>query len=195
MTPPAPARLTILFAPQAPIAVIYRRGPSHWTQMWLWKTDTDEFMPGQWIKGYVHEDSTLSPDGRYVISRVMSGDQHTVLSRPPFFSALAVTVDTLCVTGAWFLANGSVRGRFNEIRVPGCPLRIETEGQAGVSGVVNSPLESANGWAFGSDPQGRKIAVHEGRIGVVDAGEARWLIDLNPSVPTNIPPPTWALDW
>ena len=195
MTPPAPARLTVLLAPGTPVAVVYRRGPAKWTQMWLWRTDTDEFTPGQWIKGYVHDDSTLSPDGRYVISRVMSGDQHTVLSRPPYFTALAVTVGTLCVTGAWFLSDGSVFGRFSDIRVPSCPLRIVPERPRDVAPVENGPIRSTTDWAFGFDPQGRKIAVHEGRIGVIDAGEIRWLIDLNPSVPTNVPPPDWARGW
>ena len=115
MTRAAPARLTVLFAPEAPIAVIYRLGPAKKTQMWLWNTETDEFTPGQWINGQIHDDSSLSPDGRYVISRVMRKDQHTVLSHPPFFFALAVSVTGLCMGGGHFTCDGSIRGTFSRV--------------------------------------------------------------------------------
>lgn len=195
MTPRPPARLRILFAPEAPVAVVYRRGPSKWTQMWLWETDRDRFTPGQWIKGYVHGDSTLSPDGRYVISRVMSGEQHTVLSRPPFFTALAVTVNSLCVSGAWFLADGSVFGRLDEMRALGCPLCIEPESRSGVARVENSPIKSTEGWAFGHDRRGRKVALYEGRIGIAREDGVKWLKDFAPYEPEDVAPPKRALVW
>ena len=195
MTPRAPARLRVLFAPASALAVVYRRGPAKWTQMWTWDTATDRFEAGQWINGYVHSDSTLSPDGRYLISRVMGGDQHTVLSRPPYFTALAVTVGTLCVTGAWFLADGAVRGGLDEVRTPGCPLRFVDERARNVVPIANHPIESTADGAFGFDGRGRKIAVREGKIGVLEGGETRWLVDLDPYGPENVPPPAWALEW
>jgi hypothetical protein len=185
----------VLFAPEAQVAVVLRRGPSKWTQMWRWDVATDRFEKGQWIHGYLHDDSTLSPDGRYLIARVMSGDQHTVLCRPPFFTALAVTVNSLCVTGAWFLADGSVQGRLDEIRVPGCPLRIESPRQVGIRRVENFPIESTEDWSFGHDRRGRKIALHEGKIGVVREDGIRWLKDFAPYEPEDVAPPKRALVW
>ena len=125
----------------------------------------------------------------------MSGNQHTVLSRPPFFTALAMRIHTLCVAGAWFLADGSVRGRFDEIRAPNCPLRFVDERSFNGILVANHPIESTLDGAFGFDGRGRKIIVHEGKIGVVAGGETRWMIDLNPHQPENVPPPDWALTW
>lgn len=196
MTPPIPARLMVLFAPEAPLAVIYRQGPTQWTQMWLWNTETDVFVPGQWIKGRVKEHSSLSPDGRYVISRIMSGDQHTVLSRPPYFSALAVNVNGLCLVGTHFLKDGGVVGQLGEYRAPKsrCPLTFWQASQPWSESflVDNSALY---GGEEGQDQRGRVVAVSLGRIGVVENGETRWLIDLNPYRPENVPPPDWALDW
>ena len=168
--------------------------------MWLWNTETDEFMPGQWIKGRIDEHSTLSPDGRYVVSRVMRGDQHTVLSRPPYFSALAVSVKGLCLNGARFLQDGSLYADFDDWRVSRerCPMRLAEWEEAWGHRIDNKPLFKRRydqTDIIGQDQRGRTIVLDEGRIGVRELDETHWLIDLNPYEPTNVPPPDWALDW
>lgn len=94
-----PARLSILFARQAPLAVILRTGPVRATRMILWDTDRDTFTDGQWVRHKIYAPRCdLSPDGRYLIyfayrhhdrtGRHLGG--FTAISRPPWFRALAM---------------------------------------------------------------------------------------------------------
>jgi hypothetical protein len=98
---PAPARLFVLLARTAPVGVILRRGPSQWVQLIKWNTDTDTFEPGQWFKGRIYEDKCdLSPDGKLLIYFAKKsgnsfkhpdyGDSWTAISKPPYFTALAL---------------------------------------------------------------------------------------------------------
>ncbi|MBI5670965.1 MAG: hypothetical protein HZC41_23475 [Chloroflexi bacterium] len=97
----AAARLFVILASQASVGVILRRGPSDWVQLIRWDTETDEFTPGQWFHGRVYEAKCdLSPDGELLVyfaykpvNRADSpdyGDQWTAVSRPPYFTALAL---------------------------------------------------------------------------------------------------------
>lgn len=64
----AQARLYVLMARKAPIAVILRRGPRRDWQMWLWDMERDRFTPGQWFRGIIDVGSCdVSRDGRYVV--------------------------------------------------------------------------------------------------------------------------------
>src|SRR5262245_35255774 len=47
----APARLYVLLARKAPIAVVFRRGPTKWTELIQWRTDTDTFAEGHSFHG------------------------------------------------------------------------------------------------------------------------------------------------
>lgn len=67
MIPPAPpppywTRLSVLFASDAPRAVILRRGPRHVYRLVSWNTANDTFERGQWMRGTVKL-CDLSPDG------------------------------------------------------------------------------------------------------------------------------------
>jgi hypothetical protein len=67
-----------------------------------WQTDCDRFEPGQWFKGHVYERrSDLSPDGSLLIyfaskinRRTLPDREYTyawtAISRPPYFTALAL---------------------------------------------------------------------------------------------------------
>jgi hypothetical protein len=59
-------RLSVLFAANAPKAVILRRGPKKHFRLIMWDLDTDTFTLGQWMKGEVHL-CDLSPDGRKLL--------------------------------------------------------------------------------------------------------------------------------
>jgi len=100
-TPPAPARLFVLLAREAPVGVILRRGPSQWVQLIKWNTDTDAFEPGQWFKGRIYErECDLSPDGKLLLYFAYKGgnwsknpdytSSWTAISKPPYFTALAL---------------------------------------------------------------------------------------------------------
>jgi hypothetical protein len=93
---PYPCRLFCRLARQAAVGLIVRRGPSTWVQLSLWHTDTDEIEYGQWFHGRLLEDRCdLSPDGSlfiYFASKYGRSqfDTWTAISRPPYFTALAL---------------------------------------------------------------------------------------------------------
>jgi hypothetical protein len=90
---PATARLFVIRAREAPMAAIFRRGPSKQVRLISWNTDTDTFEGGQWLKGRIYERRCdLSPDGRYLIYfAAKQKPPHyawTAISRPPYLTAL-----------------------------------------------------------------------------------------------------------
>jgi len=92
-TPRPPARLSICLAAEANTGVIFRRGPTDWVRLIRWNTLTDEFEPGQWLHGKV-EHYTLSPSAQFLLCSVHHFSREpydwVTLSRPPYFSALAL---------------------------------------------------------------------------------------------------------
>jgi len=63
-----PARLSVILARDRPIAAVFRRGPSRWTRLLEWRTDTDELVEGDWFRGRVYSRrSDLSPNGKYLV--------------------------------------------------------------------------------------------------------------------------------
>lgn len=106
-TAPAPARIDGIVARDADVAVVFRRGPSKQTQLLRWNLATDEIQAGQWIGGRVYtRRCDLSPDGELLVGaftnystsqarqRAERGEPSfegwTAVSRPPYFTALAV---------------------------------------------------------------------------------------------------------
>lgn len=97
MIPPK-ITLHLYLASQAPRAVILRQGPTRTWRMILWHTDTGIFEDGQWLRQKVYaERCALAPDGRHFIYFALNaqwdgptGGTYTALSRPPWFTALAL---------------------------------------------------------------------------------------------------------
>lgn len=88
-------RLSVLMAGDRRSAVIFRRGPSRRVLMIRWWLKSDTFEIGQWLKGRVFaERSDLSHDGDLLI--YFAGNWRapygtwSALSRPPYFTALAL---------------------------------------------------------------------------------------------------------
>src|SRR5579871_5662969 len=113
------ARIDGLIACEVNQAIIFRRGPSKRTQQLLWDLNTDAVIPGQWIQGNVHlDDSDVSPNGRYLIAELSNyrwpqprGESNKVLrdvyswtavSRPPYFTALALWASNRSGSGGGF---------------------------------------------------------------------------------------------
>jgi hypothetical protein len=91
----APARVEAIVARNAPVAVIFRRGPTRSVCMLRWNLRNDRIEGGQWIEARVHVGrSDISPDGELVAAFVASyrkaPSTWTAISRPPYFTALAV---------------------------------------------------------------------------------------------------------
>lgn len=90
-----PVRLFILLAPEAPTGVVFRRGPSIQVLLIKWNLERDTFDLGQWLKARVYERRCdLSADGKLLL--YFASDQRraisswTAISRPPYFTALAL---------------------------------------------------------------------------------------------------------
>lgn len=88
-------RLYCILAKEAPVAVLFRRGPSKRVLLILWRTDTDKFEEGQWFKGRIYERRCdLSPTGRRLIYFAQNHKDlyfsWTAVSKPPFVTALAL---------------------------------------------------------------------------------------------------------
>ena len=108
---PARSRLHVIIAQDAPIGVIFRRGPSKQVRLILWHTDTDTFEAGQWLKGRIYEErAALSLNGELLAYFAMDlrarrrtiGTRPTwiAISRPPYLTALAL----------WFTSSGTWQG-------------------------------------------------------------------------------------
>ncbi|HEV8428682.1 MAG TPA: hypothetical protein VGQ41_12340 [Pyrinomonadaceae bacterium] len=88
-------RLYCLLAREAPLAAVFRRGPSKQVLLVLWRTDTDQFQEGQWLKGRIYERRCdLSPSGQRLIYFAADYKKPyfswTAVSKPPFLTALAL---------------------------------------------------------------------------------------------------------
>ncbi len=94
-------RIYGIMARAAPICVLFRRGPSKWTQLVKWHTNTDTFEAGHWFKGRVYERRCdVSPDGRFLIYFAAKINTRTIedtdgytyawtaISSPPQYKAL-----------------------------------------------------------------------------------------------------------
>ena len=106
----SPCRLFGLFAREANVGVLLRRGPSNWVRLIRWQTDTDAFEYGQWLHGRIYERRCdLSPTGRLMVyfaakqtARQMATDytcSWTAVSRPPWLTALALWPKGDCWAG------------------------------------------------------------------------------------------------
>ncbi|HEX5108590.1 MAG TPA: hypothetical protein VFV95_09100 [Vicinamibacterales bacterium] len=112
----APCRLFVYLARDTPVGVVLRRGPSDWARLSVWHTDTDRIEHGQWIKGRVYERrSDLSSDGAVFAAFVRqsggrgASDTWVALSRPPYFTALALWfIGGTYYTGAFFPQPGTL---------------------------------------------------------------------------------------
>jgi hypothetical protein len=86
--------LFAIAARRAPVAVIFRRGPSKQVLLVKWHLDSDKLEYGQWLKGRIYERRCdLSPSGNLLIYFAASFKpplySWTAISKPPFLTALA----------------------------------------------------------------------------------------------------------
>ncbi|NOQ71755.1 MAG: hypothetical protein GQ574_07135 [Crocinitomix sp.] len=86
------ARIFFLLAREANKAVVFRRGPTKWTQMIVWDLESDELEYGQWSKVKLRPRCCdLSPSGKYLIyldDQFEENDSTTAISKPPYWAAL-----------------------------------------------------------------------------------------------------------
>ncbi|MGJ5819525.1 hypothetical protein [Paludibaculum fermentans] len=135
-----PPRLSVLLAAQAPVGIVFRRGPSRTVRVIHWDRTQDVFTPGATFRGRIYTDrSDISPDGRHMIYFAMGGAAWaiagagytwTAISEAPSVTALSLwgPGDTWG-GGGYFLSNDSYwlesDGNTSLIR-DNAPLRRET---------------------------------------------------------------------
>jgi hypothetical protein len=88
-------RLFVLLAREAPVAVVFRRGPSGQVLLVRWNLQKDTFEAGQWLKGRIYEERCdLSPRGDRLVYFAANWKEPfrtwTAVSRPPYLTALAI---------------------------------------------------------------------------------------------------------
>jgi hypothetical protein len=109
--PEPSCRLYVVLARRAPVGVIFRRGPTRHVRLISWNLEDDTFEPGQWLNGRVYERRCdLSPRGDLLIyfaakHRPPFGSW-TAVSRPPWFTALALWPKGDCWGGGGLFKNG-----------------------------------------------------------------------------------------
>lgn len=92
---PSAPRLYALLPRNGRKGVVFRRGPSKQVALIAWDLGRDKFVLGQWLKGRVYERRCdLSPSGDLLVYFAASWKRTpgswTALSRPPYFTALAL---------------------------------------------------------------------------------------------------------
>jgi hypothetical protein len=172
-----PCRLYFLLAREAPVGVLFRRGPSQWTQLVRWNLEEDTFEPGQWFKGRLYEKrADLSPDGTKLIyfarklnARTLADREYTyawtAISRPPYLTALALWPKGDCWNGGGLFATDT-RVWLNHFKTqarahanhPPKGLEVKChEGERGEDDTVLARRLSRDGWRQVSEWKGRFV--------------------------------------
>ena len=206
MTPRPPARLVGYFASKAPICVIARRGPTRHSQLCLWHTDTDEFIPGQWLHGHVNR-ATLSSDGKYFAVGVMgakprgrlAGEQYQLVCRPPYWTAIEGWHKPLCLGLVAFLPDDRLvcppyPAEFGNATTP-CPFIREGYGWPLVCDSKQEIVDASQGPASGFDQRGRRILFESGQVFLDSECGKQLLWDSNPFQFEQFVAPDWAITW
>jgi hypothetical protein len=109
---PAPScRLYVILARKAPTGVIFRHGPTRHVRLIRWHLEDDSFEPGQWLKSRIYERRCdLAPRGDLLIYFAANHRppfrSWTAISRPPWFTALALWPKGDCWGGGGLFKNG-----------------------------------------------------------------------------------------
>jgi hypothetical protein len=111
--PETSCRLYAILAREAPVGVIFRRGPSRQVRLIRWNLEDDSFEPGQWFGGRIYERRCdLSPQGDMLIyfAAKHRPPHHswTAVSRPPWLTALALWPKGDCWAGGGLFKSGQV---------------------------------------------------------------------------------------
>ena len=101
-------RIWGILARRAPVAVLFRRGPSQWFEVIRWDLETDQFDRGAWHRGRIYvRRCDLAPNGdllAYFCNDFRNRNTDytyawTAVSRPPWLTALALWPKGDCWNG------------------------------------------------------------------------------------------------
>jgi hypothetical protein len=91
-----PPRIYCLIATQAPVAAVFRRGPSKWSHIGRWDLEKGVYESGAWFRGRIFpRRSDISPDGKYLCyfahkptAQWDIGEAYIAVSKLPWLTAL-----------------------------------------------------------------------------------------------------------
>lgn len=209
----SPCRLFVIFAREAEVAVILRRGPSKWVQIIKWHTREDTFDDGAWFHGRIYGRSCdVSPDGKLFLykaakhNRIGEKDAYgyawTAVSRPPWLYALALWPNKwgTYMGGGRFLADKEVSIRTFSSESPAFHPDHAPPKDLIVSGDRHAPChkssEEVDGaeWS-GRDHRGQIVFAQDGKLFRSVNWKVRELIDFNNREPDPQPAPARAQHW
>jgi hypothetical protein len=200
-----PCRLDLVFAAEAPIAAVLRRGPSRRVHLVVWHTKTDQFVPGEWWHGRVYSERCgLSPNGqllvyfayqwrpRYIPEGIFA---FTAVSRPPHFKPVTLwPADSTWGGGGYFADNRTLCLSYGESSAPTAHPDYPPKGFQVKTGQVprrpnflppaGSAVYPDSDWS-GKDHQGKNIFTRAGRLYRVVNRKEILLRDFN----RDLPPP------
>jgi hypothetical protein len=104
----APPRLRVLLASEAPIGVVFRRGPSKLVRVYAWDRKRDKFRACQRFNGRILTGADMSPDGRYMMYSAMGGAAWAIPATGGTWTAIS-RVPSLTAVALWG-QSGSTRG-------------------------------------------------------------------------------------
>jgi hypothetical protein len=194
-------RLFVVMASHAPVAVIIARGPSRWTHLSLWDTETELVTSGAWFKGRLYESKCdLSPDGALFLYAAFKGgraqtpftDSWTAISRPPWLYALALwPVGTTYGGGGRFVGPRQVSLRGVGAPHPDFPPRgLEWTSSHPALHASGDHVEGAD-WS-GRDQRDRVAFARDGQLFVRDRTKDRLVHDFRGQKPSPLEAPAWA---
>lgn len=146
----SPPRLYAMIASRAPLAVVFRRGPTDWWQVSRWNLDTGELEPGAWFHGTLYpRRSDLSPDGQllyYFALKGAPGDflggTYSAVSKAPWLSALAAWAEM----GTWSHGYHFATGRDRAVKKVDIGSLSPLSFALRLTQVVQYAVERRRGW-------------------------------------------------
>jgi hypothetical protein len=167
-------RLSLVFASEAPVAVVLRRGPTEWVELIRWDTSTDFFEHGQWLHGKIYgERCGLSPNGRLFVYFAMKyGRVRTEIFMAPLPP--------------------------HHPKHPPGPLTIQSdlEYYSPDRQFRSDPSGYPEADWTGRDQGSRRIFTRAGALYALSpGGRERLLKDFNADVPRRLASPDWARVW
>jgi hypothetical protein len=147
-------RLYAMVATGAPVALVFRRGPSRWWHLARWNLTSGALEPGAWFHGTLYpRRSDLSPDGKLLTylalkggPRAFLGGTYSAVSKAPWLFALAAWRECIGTysRGAHFTTPS--RRALTDVEVGSLrPLRQRRLGLA-LTGTEQYAAERRRGW-------------------------------------------------